>query len=260
MANEHATARYRKIYAKLLRLYPKPFRERFGEGMAQTFNDLCRERKEAGKGLFVFALWAFVETYAAIIRERITIIMMKNKNIIGIALATAFILLLLLLAMQFTDEVVWDLADFAFAGALLFGAGLTYELAARKTGNFAYRAAVVVALAAAFILVWVNAAVGIIGDEDELANLMYIGVLAIGFIGAIIARFRPHGMARALFATALAQALVTVIALIAELGSPWSGPGEILILNGFFIALWVGSAFLFRRTSATGSKWNRRLE
>jgi len=50
MANEHATARYRKIYAKLLRLYPKPYRERFGEGMEQTFNDLCRKRKEAGEG------------------------------------------------------------------------------------------------------------------------------------------------------------------------------------------------------------------
>ena len=260
MAYKYSTRRYRNWYAKLLRLYPKPYRERFGEGMEQTFNDLCRERKEAGEGLFAFALWAFVETSAGIIRERITIIMMKNKNIIGIVLATALILLLLLLAMQITDEVVWDLADFAFAGTLLLGAGLTYELAARKTGNFAYRAAVVVALATAFILVWVNVAVGIIGDEGNLANLMYIGVLSVGFIGAIIARFQPHGMARALFATALAQALVTVVALIAELGSPWSGPGEILILNGFFIALWVGSALLFRRTSATGSKWNRRLE
>jgi hypothetical protein len=248
------------LYSKLLRFYPKPFRERFGEGMEQTFNDPCRERKEAGEGLFTFALWAFVETSTGIIRERITIIMMKNKRLIGIALAAAFTLLLLFLVMQISDEVNWDLVDFALAGALLIGAGLTYVLAARKTGHFVYRTAFVVALATAFILIWVNVAVGIIGDEGNLANLMYIGVLAVGFIGAIIARFKPHGMARALFATALAQALVTVIALIAELGSPWSGPGEILILNGFFIALWIGSALLFRRTSATGSKWNRRLE
>ena len=90
-----------------------------------------------------------------------------------------------------------------------------YELAARKTGNIAYRAAVGVALAAALLLVWINLAVGIIGNEDNPANLMYIGVLAVGTIGAIIARFQPHGMARALFATALAQGLVVVIALIA---------------------------------------------
>jgi hypothetical protein len=142
--------------------------------------------------------------------------------------------------------VAWDVVDFAFAGALLVGAGVPYALAAMKTDNTAYRAAVGVALAAAFILVWLNLAVGVIGTEDDLANLMYVGVLAVGIIGAIIARFQPHGMARALFATALAQALVAAIALIFGLGSPWGGPGEILALNGFFVALFVGSAWLFR--------------
>ena len=163
-----------------------------------------------------------------------------------LVLATAFILMLPLLVMQVTDQVVWDLADFAVAGALLVGTGLMYELAARKAGNIAYRAAVGVALAAALLLVWINLAVGIIGEPDELANGMYVGVLAVGIIGAIIARFQPHGMARALFATALAQALVAVIALIFGLGSPASGPLEILALNGSFVALFVGSALLFR--------------
>ena len=50
----------------------------------------------------------------------------------------------------------WGLADFVFAGALVVGVGVTYELAARRTGNRAYRAAVGVALAAAFLLVWVQ--------------------------------------------------------------------------------------------------------
>ncbi len=164
----------------------------------------------------------------------------------------ALILLLPLLAMQITDEVVWDLTDFTVAGALLFGTGLTYELVARKMGSIAYRVAVGVALATAFILVWVNLAVGLIGSEDELANLMYIGVLAVGIIGAIIARFRPRGMARALFATALAQALVAVIALIAGMHQyPGSSVSEILNVNGFFVALWLVSALLFRRASAT---------
>jgi hypothetical protein len=177
--------------------------------------------------------------------------MIQNKNIIRIALATAFILLLPLLAMQITDEVVWDLADFVFAGALLFGTGLMYELGARKGGTIAYRAAVGVALAAALLLVWVNLAVGIIGNEENPANLAYFGVLAVGFIGAIIARFQPQGMARALFATAIAQALVAVVALIAGMHqSPTSSVSEILTLNGFFVALWVGSALLFRRRGA----------
>ncbi|MDH3216857.1 MAG: hypothetical protein OEN01_11270 [Candidatus Krumholzibacteria bacterium] len=164
--------------------------------------------------------------------------------------AAALILLLPLFAMQVTDQVVWDVADFAIFGALLVGVGVTFELAVRKTGNTAYRSAIGVALAAAFILVWVNGAVGVIGAERDDANLMYGGVLAVGIIGAIIARFQPHGMARALFATALAQALVAVIALIVGFGSTGpTWPLDMLILTGFFAALWLISAWLFRKAA-----------
>ena len=82
----------------------------------------------------------------------------------GVALVTAFILLVPLLAMQFTDEVAWGVFDFAVAGALLGGTGLIHQLAASKAGNIAYRAAVGVALAAALLLVWMNLAVGVIGE------------------------------------------------------------------------------------------------
>jgi GNAT superfamily N-acetyltransferase len=156
--------------------------------------------------------------------------------------AAALLLLLPLVAMQVTDEVDWDLADFVIFGAMLAAAGGAYELAARRTGNHAYRAAVGVALAAAFILVWMNLAVGIIGSEDNPASLMYGGVLAVGIAGALVARFRPQGMARALVATALAQALVAVIALTTGLGSA-------LVLTGFFMALWLGSAWLFQKAA-----------
>ena len=162
----------------------------------------------------------------------------------------ALLLLLPLVAMQFTKAVAWGLGDFLVMGAMLAGACGTFELAARMTGNWAYRAAAGVAIAAAFILVWLNLAVGIIGSEDNPANLMFGGVLAVGFVGAIIARFQPHGMARALFAAALAQALVGVIALIAKLGSTgprW--PLDVLALTGFFVGLFVGSALLFRRAA-----------
>ena len=74
MASEPLIRRYRNRYAKLLRLYPRPYRERFGEAMEQTFHDLCRERVKEG-GLFGFALWTFFETSAAIIREHATTIL-----------------------------------------------------------------------------------------------------------------------------------------------------------------------------------------
>jgi hypothetical protein len=168
------------------------------------------------------------------------------RSVVGLALATALILLIPLIAMQMTSEMNWTLFDFAVAAALIFGTGLTYQLVARKAGQIAYRFAVGVALAAAFLLVWINLAVGVIGSEDNPANLMYGGVLAVGFIGAIIAELRPQGMARALFAMALAQALVAAIALIFGLGSPWNSPTQLVFVNGFFVTLFVGSALLFR--------------
>ena len=178
---------------------------------------------------------------------------MKTDNIEykGIALITAFILLLPLLAMQFTDEVVWDLADFVVAGALLFGTGLTYKLVAKKMGGIAYRVAVGVALAGMFLLVWVNGAVGIIGSENNDANLMYFGVIAVGIIGAIMARLQPLGMSRALFVTAFAQALVPVIALIIWQPMSWDAAGVsgVFVLNAFFVALFLGSAWLFRKNA-----------
>jgi hypothetical protein len=153
-------------------------------------------------------------------------------------------LLLALVAKQFIGEVSW-VNNLAQTGALLIGVGVAVELASRKTGEAAYRAAVGLALGSALLLGWVNGAVGIIGSEDNDANLMYGGVLAVGAIGAIIARFKPEGMACVLFATALAQTLVAVIALVGRLGSPYSGPLEIVSINGFFVALFVGSAVLF---------------
>jgi hypothetical protein len=175
---------------------------------------------------------------------------MQNKKIIRLALAVVFILLIPLIAMQFTDEVNWDLADFVIAGVLLFGAGFAYELIARKGSTTAYRAAVGVAVAAALLLLWVNGAVGIIGSEDNPANLLYGAVLATLIIGAVTARSQPRGMTRTLFLAALVQLLVPVFALTiwpAQASGGEAGVVGVFILNAFFVILWIVSALLFRK-------------
>ena len=242
--HERAVGASERAYRSLLRAYPRGLRDEYGEEMARLFRDLCREELEDGGSLSLATLWArtLPELLYTTLKERSTMLARNAyRSVAGVALATVFILLVPLLTAP-----AWNLFDFVFAGALIFGTGLTFVLVA-KAGNSAYRFAFGVALAAAFILVWLTGAVGIIGSEDNNANVMYFGVLAVGIIGAIVARFRPHGMARALFATALAQALVSVIALIITLGSPESPPGVlgVLILNGFFVGLFVGSALLF---------------
>jgi hypothetical protein len=178
----------------------------------------------------------------------------------GILVATALILLVPLLAMQFTDEVAWTVADFVVAGVLLAGTGLSFQALARRAGDTAYRVAVGLALGSALLLVWIVGAVGLIGEEGDRADLMYGGVLGVGIAGALLARFRPGGMARVLLAMAGAQALVAVIALIAgKHQAPISSVWELLGLNGFFVALFAGSAWLFRRAARrqppAGTDW-----
>jgi hypothetical protein len=86
---------------------------------------------------------------------------MKAKNVIWIAIGTGLILLVPLVAMQFTDEVNWSLADFIVAGALVFGTGLAYELIVRKVQNKNRRLIVGVVLALVFLYLWAELAVGI---------------------------------------------------------------------------------------------------
>jgi hypothetical protein len=156
--------------------------------------------------------------------------------------AAGCLLLLPLAAMQFTHEVDWTLSDFVVMGAMLAIACGTYELGAWISGNTVYRAAFGIAVLASFLLMWVNLAVGVIGSENNPANLMYAGVLAVGAIGALVARFQPGGMSRALLATALAQLVVGAIALAAF-------DAELRVIVGvsaMFAVLWLASAGLFR--------------
>jgi hypothetical protein len=161
--------------------------------------------------------------------------------------AAAGILLLPLIAMQFDSGVNWTAFDFAFAAGLMLAVGIPLELAFRRSSDKDYRTAVGVALAAGFLLMWINGAVGILGSENNDANVMYDGVLAIAFIGAIIARFQPRGMAVAMSIAAIAQASTAVIALVLGLGAPESSPRQVVSLNAFFVALFVTSAVLFQQ-------------
>jgi hypothetical protein len=87
-------------------------------------------------------------------------IVMRNTAFAWIALATCLALLVPLLAMQFTAEVDWGVMDFIVMGALLFGTGSLFVLAARKV-PFRYWLALGAVLAAGFLYVWVELAVGI---------------------------------------------------------------------------------------------------
>ncbi len=153
----------------------------------------------------------------------------------------ALLLLLPLVAMQFTGEVKWDAKDFIFAAVLIGGVGIAFELAVRMTSNLAYRAAIAVALGVSFVTVWANGAVGMIGDEGNPYNLLFLGVIALALVGAAVVRFRAAGMA-----------LVMLVAGIAYAGVALGGMGTDMrgaVLSSVFALGWFLAAALFRHAS-----------
>lgn len=166
------------------------------------------------------------------------------------ALVAALILLIPVFGNQFVEGWNWRLPGFFLAGTLLFVAGLTYELVARKLDNRAYRFAVGLAVVTAFVLGWGNMVR--VSESENPANLLYYAVPAVGVIGAFVARFRARGMARALFATALAQVLVPLILLSFWRTGPEPGLAMRFGGSAFFAMLFVASALLFRQAARGG--------
>lgn len=153
----------------------------------------------------------------------------------------ALVLLLPLVAMQFTNEVRWDGEDFIFAGVVFGIIGGTFELAVRMSRNAAYRMGVAAALAAAFVIVWANGAVGMIGDEGNPYNFLFLGVIGLALAGSIIARFRPAGMALAMIAAAMTQGVIGAFGLPADV----RGGILSMVLGG----LWLVAGALFRKAA-----------
>jgi len=155
----------------------------------------------------------------------------------------------LILLLPLATRAPWTGSDFAFAGILLLVPLGIYELVVRRTRDLTYRTGAGIALVATVLLLWVSGAVGI---ADSEADLLYFLALAVGFVGAFVAQFRPQGMAHAMFATALALVVAAAVALVAGRVPAHNSIVEILGITGFFVALFVGSAFLFRVAARRG--------
>ena len=176
-----------------------------------------------------------------------------RRQILYVAVITASLLMIPLLAMLVTDEVNWTLLDFAVMGALLLGTGLTFVFISRKSPGIVYKIAVGIAVLAALLLVWVTIAVGIIGSEDNPVNMMYLLVLVTAITGAWISRFKPRGMAITMLITALIQILIPVIALAINRPALDEPPGiaGVFIINAFFAVMFAFSGLLFRYSAVS---------
>ena len=140
------------------------------------------------------------------------------------------------------EGMLWDETDFIFAAVLIFGSALLVEIGLRLSKDVAYRMAVAIAVGAAFFTAWSNAAVGIIGNENNPLNLMYFAALAAMGLAALVARFRAGALSKVLYAMALAQ---FAIAAVAQYHGHFTW-----VIAAFFAAIWATSGRLFAKASS----------
>lgn len=153
------------------------------------------------------------------------------------------------IAMRFTSEVNWTAIDFIFAGVLFGVIGGAFELAVRASSSRFYRGGAALALLGTLLTIWANLAVGIVGSEDNLANMWFFAALLVGIAGAIIARFRASGMSLATFATAVSLWIAFAIASLGPTDDPWVRHGIELAGTSICALLFVGAAALFRKAA-----------
>jgi len=174
---------------------------------------------------------------------------MKKKNIIIIAFVTVCLLMVPLVAMQFTAEVDWSVFDFILMGTLIFGTGVVYEWISSRGNNKSYRIAVSIAVFTVFLLTWVNMAVGIIGSDKKDANLMYFSLIPIGLAGALIVKFQANGMAVVAFVLAGIQMLIPITAFLINKPDFDPGAAAVFAINAVFSMLFIGSGLIFKRSA-----------
>jgi hypothetical protein len=249
MAIKVTGRRYRTWYAVLLRLYPRAYRKRFGDGMAQTFDDLCREYRDAGRGLFGLVLWVFCETLVEIVKENMMRMNELGKTMLRVALGALAALMVPLVASQVVEGWNWKPRGFVIVYLLFFATGLAYALIARKMGAWSYKAAVGVALVAGFALGWSNMVQ--VADSGHPENLVYYIVLAVGVVGALLARLQARGLALTLSAMAVTLA---VIALMLPSGAPPDMARRMAIGHAVYVVLFLASGLMFRHASLAGVK------
>lgn len=85
---------------------------------------------------------------------------LDSKNIL-LLLSPLTVLLIPLIAMQFTNEVDWSLADFAMGAFLLLAASATALFILKSVQQKKYKVLLFIALFILFLLVWAEMAVGI---------------------------------------------------------------------------------------------------
>jgi hypothetical protein len=171
------------------------------------------------------------------------------------AVPTALLTTPAVMMMRAAEGWDWSGFDFVFGAVLLYGTTGLIDLAIRKGGSTAYRLGAGLAVLAAFLLIWINGAVGVIGNEDNPANLVFFGIIAVALAGSILARFEARGMSRAmLVACALNAAVAAAVPVFAWGADEPPGAIGLTFLIGGFALMWGLSSALFAKAARDAAR------
>lgn len=145
--------------------------------------------------------------------------------------------LALLLSLPAVLLFRWTASDFIIMGLLLGSVGLGIEYLVRRSGNAFVRLGALMAVLTAFLTIWVNLAVGMIGD-DNAYNLLFGGVVLFALGSMLWARLEPRRTALLMLVTAGLQGA-------SGLGGYSQDPRGAVLSAGFAI-FWLLAGALFR--------------
>jgi hypothetical protein len=97
------------------------------------------------------------------LKQRDNELIFQNRIFFWIALTAAGLLLVPLVAMRLTAEVNWDVRDFVVMGFLLFAAGGSWVLTARRAPR-RHRVFIGGMFIAALLYIWAELAVGVFAN------------------------------------------------------------------------------------------------
>jgi hypothetical protein len=161
----------------------------------------------------------------------------------------AVLLALPAIAMAFFPDagVNWTGSDFVAAALMLFIAGVTVEIGAYLADDLAYFGGVIFAAGTGLVTVWVNGAVGMIQDEGNALNLVFLLVISFAVAASLFVRFKARGMARAMLATAALQAAIGIYVFAGGLDDLFTAA----LITGFALP-WCLAAGLFHLSANNG--------
>lgn len=159
-----------RIYELIVQLYPRRYRQQFGEEMKYVFSESLKDAYSEEGEYGIIHLWTrtVIDSVKSLATQHYDSMKTKStqstiqNSLIRVAFGTAALLMIPLIGMQVSlGGWNWTLFDFIVAGVLISGTGFVLELVWHKVRTKTRRLMLIGGVLLAFMYLWAELAVGI---------------------------------------------------------------------------------------------------